>query len=368
MAIKYPDYKNSIMNVSNTFLQHYGIETKHDGIKELHQELKSNPDHIIFILLDGLGTNIINKHLKDSDGLKKNMIKEITSVFPPTTVAATNSVLSGQPPITTGYLGWVQYFEQEDSNVTVFLNNDFYDARVKFDYVVREKFLSYKSIITQINEAREDVEAGVIVPKLIGGTSNSFKDAVEQVLISTHNKDKSFTYLYWTDPDLTEHKYGINSPETLAVLQDLNSDYEDLIANIPENTMVVLIADHGLTNVEEVFIKKYELLMSYLKRKPSIEPRAINFFVKDGKLEEFKIEFNKHFEDSYMLLTTQELLDSKLLGDGDKHELIDMFLGDYIGIATSNILFSLNGKKSYKAHHAGLLEDEMMVPLIVFQK
>ena len=69
-----------------------------------------------------------------------------------------------------------------------------------------------------------------------------------------------------------------------------------------------------------------------------------------------------------MLLTKQELLDSNLLGYGDKHELIDMFIGDYIGIAISNILFSLNGKKSYKAHHAGLLEDEMMVPLIIFKK
>jgi len=368
MAIKYPDYTNSIMNVSNTFLHYYGIKTKHNGIAELEEQLKSNPDHIIYILLDGLGANIVNNHLKDSDGIKKNMIKEITSVFPPTTVAATNSVLSGQPPLTTGYLGWVQYFEQEDSDVTIFLNTDFYDEEIKFDYVIREKFLSYKSIITQINEFRPDVDAGVIVPKIIGGTAESFHDAVEQVLISTHNKDKSFTYLYWTDPDLTEHKFGINSKETISTIKNLNKDYEELIENLPDNTMVVLIADHGLTNVEEVFIKKYETLMSYLKRKPSIEPRAINFFIKDGMLDAFKHEFNKHFEESYMLLTKQELFDSNLLGFGEKHELIDMFIGDYIGIATSHILFSLNGKKTYKAHHAGLLEDEMMVPLIVFQK
>jgi len=368
MAIKYPDYSNSIMNVSNTFLHYYGIETKHNGIQELEKQLESMPDHIIYILLDGLGANIVKKHLKDTDGLKKNMIKEITSVFPPTTVAATNSVLSGQPPLTTGYLGWVQYFEQEDSDVTVFLNNDFYDPSVTFDYDVREKYLSYKSIITQINDHRDDVEAGVIVPKLIGGTTVSFKDAIEQVLVSTHNKDKTFTYLYWTNPDLTEHKFGINSKETIATVRELNENYEELLDNIPANTMVVAIADHGLTDVEEVFIKKQVRLMSYLRRNPSIEPRAINFFVKEDKLEDFKLEFNKHFKESYMLLTKQELLDSNLLGYGDKHELIDMFIGDYIGIAISNILFSLNGKKSYKAHHAGLLEDEMIVPLIVFQK
>jgi len=94
MAIKYPDYSNSIMNVSNTFLHYYGIETKHNGIQELEKQLESMPDHIIYILLDGLGANIVKKHLKDTDGLKKNMIKEITSVFPPTTVAVATSLLA----------------------------------------------------------------------------------------------------------------------------------------------------------------------------------------------------------------------------------------------------------------------------------
>lgn len=368
MAIKYPDYRNSIMNVSNTFLHHYGIETPYNGIPELEHALQSNPDHIIYVLLDGLGTNIIKKHLKESDGLRKYMVKEITSVFPPTTVAATNSVLSGQPPITTGYLGWVQYFKQVDSNVTVFLNTDFYNPKVSFDYSIRDEHLSYKNIMTQINEARSDVDAGSIVPKIIGGTTESFGDAVEQVLLSTQNKDQTFTYLYWTNPDLTEHQYGTDGKETIEVLHCLNRDFEELIENVPDNTMVVAIADHGLTDVEELFISKYKDLLSMLKRKPSIEPRAINFFVKDGMLEAFKEEFNKHFKDVYMLLTKQELLDQELLGIGEKHELLDMFLGDYIGIATSNILFSLNGKKSYKAHHAGLLDDEMMVPLIIFQK
>jgi len=368
MSLKNPDYTNSIMNVSNTFLHHYGIKTQYNGIKELESSLQSNPDHIIFVLLDGLGSNIVKKHLKETDGLKKYMVKEITSVFPPTTVAATNSVLSGQPPISSGYLGWVQYFEQVEANVTVFINNDFYNKDKVFDYVVKDEYLNYPNIMEQINNHRKDVDAGAIMPKLIGGTSESFPDAVEQVLLRTHNIDKSFTYLYWTEPDLTEHVYGINSKETFDMVNSLNKEFEVLIENVPDNTIVVAIADHGLTDVEEVFINKYQTMLSYLKRLPSIEPRAINFFVLEDHIEDFKLEFNKHFEGSYTLLTKQELLNSKLLGNGPKHELIDMFLGDYMGIATSNKLFNLNGKKSYKAHHAGLLEDEMMVPLIIFKK
>ena len=368
MAIKYPDYTNSIMNVSNTFLHHYGIKTRYNGIDSLERNLESNPDHIIYILLDGLGSNVVKKHLDKSEALHKYMVQEVTSVFPPTTVAATNSVLSGQPPISTGYLGWVQYFEQVDANVTVFINNDFYNKDKFFDYTVRDRYLSYPSILDQINEHNEDVNASSIFPKKIGGTSTSFKDAIDQALLKVHNQDKTFTYVYWIQPDLIEHIYGIDSKETIDIVKDLNKDFESLLDNIPDNTMVVAIADHGLTDVEEVFLMRHKKLMSYLYRLPSIEPRATNFFVKTEHLNDFYDEFNRIYGNDFMLLTKEEFLDEKLLGVGPKHNLIDMFLGDYIAIAKSNILFNLNGSKTYKAHHAGLLEDEMMVPLVIYKK
>ena len=48
--------------------------------------------------------------------------------------------------------------------------------------------------------------------------------------------------------------------------------------------------------------------------------------------------------------------------------MINDFLGDFIAVAINNNMFVLNEGKSYKAHHAGLLEDEMMVPLIIYSK
>ena len=51
------------------------------------------------------------------------------------------------------------------------------------------------------------------------------------------------------------------------------------------------------------------------------------------------------------------------------HPKIDDFIGDYIAIAISDSamksIYMQNGKwkKEFKAHHAGLTEDEMLVPL-----
>ena len=108
MIIKFPDYNNSIMNVSNSILKYYGVKTNYNGIDILDKKLENEYNHIIYILLDGMGSNIVKKLLKKSDGLRRYMRKEITSVFPPTTVAATDAVISGVPPITNGHLGWVQ--------------------------------------------------------------------------------------------------------------------------------------------------------------------------------------------------------------------------------------------------------------------
>jgi len=161
MKLLKPDYENSILNVSNSFLHHYNIKTKYNGIPELDEELKNNYDHVVYMLLDGMGLNIVNELLDKDDALRKYVRKPITSVFPPTTVAATNAVLSGLPPISSGYLGWVQYFKQEDTDLTVFLNQDFYTGKT-FDENLRDKYLSYENIISKIGQKNKDVITNII--------------------------------------------------------------------------------------------------------------------------------------------------------------------------------------------------------------
>jgi len=368
MKIVYPNYKESIMNVSNSILNNYKVKIDYPSLKELDIELKKGYKHIIYILLDGMGSNLIKTHLSKDDALYKYMNREITSVFPPTTVAATDAVLSGVPPLVNGHIGWVQYFEKEDLNYVVFQQRDFYDDENIIEEDLREKYLSFDRLGERINKVNKDVITNELFPSFRKNGSVDFKEEIEKALIINHNTDQSFTYMYWVEPDLIQHKYGINSPETKKVMKDLNKDFSSLIENVNDDTIVICIADHGLTDIDEIDLFEHKDLMSKLKRLPSIEPRAINFFVKEDSLIEFKDLFNKKFGEYYKLYTTKEVLDLKLFGEGKKHILIDSFLGDYIGIATSKYMFKVNSIKVYKAHHAGLLEDEMMVPLIIYSK
>ncbi len=368
MKIVYPDYKNSILNVSNSILKYYGVNNKYPSINSLDQELSKGYNHVIYILLDGMGTNLVKTLLNKDDALSKYMMQEITSVFPPTTVAATDAVLSGLPPIVNGHLGWVQYFEKEDVNIVIFQNHDFYDDKKVFIEDLRKKYLSFDRLGELIKKQNPDVITNEFFPSFVENGSIDFKEEVERVLLVTHNTDKSFNYLYWIEPDLTQHKTGIYSKETTEVITNLNKDFTELINNIEDDTVVICIADHGLTDIKELPLFENKELIGMLKRLPSIEPRAINFFVKEGLIEEFKKLFNSSYSKYYKLYTKKEILDSKLFGEGKHHELVDMFIGDYMGLAIDKYMFTLGNGKGYIAHHAGMSEDEMMVPLIIYSK
>ena len=92
MNTKRPDYKNSIVNVSNSLLQYYKAKTHLPTHKTLDTYLHQQYNHIIYVLLDGMGSNIIKQHLHKTDALRQYMVEEITSVFPPTPVPETKPV------------------------------------------------------------------------------------------------------------------------------------------------------------------------------------------------------------------------------------------------------------------------------------
>ena len=57
-----PDYNDSILNLSCSILNHYGIAAKHPGLPEVDSILSQNFKHVVVILLDGLGMNILENN------------------------------------------------------------------------------------------------------------------------------------------------------------------------------------------------------------------------------------------------------------------------------------------------------------------
>ena len=67
-------------------------------------------------------------------------------------------------------------------------------------------------------------------------------------------------------------------------------DKEKFKAGLREtvDTIVFVVADHGHHNVVNLFIKDYPDIEECLLRNTSLEPRAVNFFIKPDKKEQSK--------------------------------------------------------------------------------
>lgn len=362
-----PDYRHSILNVTATILKHYQAPTPYDTLPMLEEALKDK-HHVVLVLLDGMGTNILYKHLFQDAFLLKHLKDVITSVFPPTTVAATTTVLSGVPPLVSGHLGWVQYFPKEDAYIEVFPNTDFYDPQRMIDINFKDKYLKYPLIYEMIKKGSPQVSLSELFPNFREDGYPSFKDQVDRVINITRQKENSFSYVYWTEPDLTQHRYGTNAFETKKVLMDLDQEVERMAFFSSRGTAIVVIADHGLTDVDEIALSDNKELMDMLRKKPTLESRATNFYVKHNELNRFKQLFEETYGNHFVLYSKAELLEKNLFGEGKKHKMFDQFIGDYVGIATGNYMMTLGGDKHFVSHHAGLTKDEMEVPLIIFTK
>ena len=67
-------------------------------------------NQIVVLLIDGMGSRLLETKLEKDSFLRTHQLKEVTTVYPSTTSAATTSVLSGKSPAENGWIGWHQYF------------------------------------------------------------------------------------------------------------------------------------------------------------------------------------------------------------------------------------------------------------------
>ena len=107
-----------------------------------------------------MGSRILDRTISKESFFNKNKIKEITTVFPATTTAATTSIRTGLNPIEHGWLGWNMYVAPIDETITLFLNTE----KGK-DKVVSEKFLNVKEKLVQrtiVDEINENTEYSAI--------------------------------------------------------------------------------------------------------------------------------------------------------------------------------------------------------------
>lgn len=363
------NYNECLTNLACSFRKYFNLEYRHNTLSYIDKYLEENkPDNVVLILCDGMGSNILDRTLNKEDFLIKHRYKKITTVFPATTVAATTSMMTGLNPVETAMLGWDMYYKGIDKTITTFLNSEkgdetFTPLKEAIEY--KKKHMITKSIMNEINEKGE-FSSYTLFP--FG--ENAYKDIYDMyntIEDLCKKEGKKFIYAYNENPDHLMHEVGSDKEEVKEVIKDINNKIEEL-SNKVNNTMIFVVADHGHINVENIFLDEYKDIVSCLERNTSLEARAVNFFIKENKKEEFPIIFNKYFSNDFDLFTKEDVINSCLFGNGEENEVFRDILGDYLAIAKTNKALIYGGTEVLKSQHAGYTEDEIIVPLIIINK
>ena len=363
---------NSIVNLSNSIIGHFGVPKFHNGIDIIEEKLKGYKK-VVIVLFDGMGQNIVRKHLKDNSFIREHYLTTINSTFPPTTAAAISSLLTGKYPIETGWISWSQYIKEYDCNVVMFRSKNHNTGELLIkdgEQHIAERLFPKTSIFELIEKYNSEVKTFCIQHYPIQKEGpKSLRKGQRMVSKVLKENENCFIYFYWDYPDKVMHEAGTNSIRTRHQVRKANAFIKRLV-NKNKDTAFLLLADHGHIDIKTLNICEHPDLYDLLLRPMTLEKRSSSFFIKPGKNVIFEQLFNEYYGKYFELISKEEALKIKLYGLGEPAKgVLDTF-GEYIAIAkqeytlTADETFSRHHK--IKSHHGGGTIEERLIDISVF--
>jgi hypothetical protein len=302
--------------------------------------------HFLFVLLDGMGMNLLEAALPPSSFLRRHLAQPMHSVFPATTTAALNSLASAVHPSAHGLPGWtIRTTTSAGVEITAtplpFIEDGSAAPLGKVGIHPTELFRaapiynSYRRPAHQVSAYAGTTFSDYSTGWCPSSKSDSISAAIAAIAERWRAADsETFTYWYNAEPDSSSHKHGWRSEQVVAELVALDAGLERLWANtrgVCGGRTVIVSADHGHLEChgEQTMVlgaqPEDEELLSLLRCNPTIEPRTPGFHVREGAVEGLnRSRFAEAFRASrfgrhFALLTAEEADALELLGPVGLH-------------------------------------------------
>jgi len=372
--IIYPDYKNSILNITNSILNRYGAKPYYSTLSVLDKVLEKNHKNTVVIIMDGMGDDMLKNNLSESSFLRSNQRGTLTSVFPSSTVPATTAYYSGLSPLEHSWLGWSLYFKEFARYIDIYPECDTHTKekvnRSFLDYVRYESTDKKMRGIENYFVCPSGIIQDYVIQKPVG--VGSVEEMFDTICRLCNAPNEKYILAYWFWPDYEMHEYGCYAASVRDFMKNTDNQIKLMCEQI-QDSVIIVSADHGLIDVNErIPLDEIPEITECLIMPPFIESRAMTFFVKPDMKQAFEQRFNHLFSEDYSLFSKEDVLDRNLLGTGTAHPKALDFLGDFLACAIGERYFSYETDLSVPAHnyaalHGGLTEKEMIVPLIVIE-
>lgn len=362
---------HSLVNLSSSILKHYGVNPFHPTIPEIDDVLKrADKTNICVILFDALGKQVRHSLLNEKDSLIRHEVLDITSVFPPTTVAATSAFLSARYPYENGWLGWRQHFNDLNITIDMFSNRISYTDS-KLNTQLSYERCSYASILDLINETKKYKAYQIAPEHIIPNGPKSLNEFFKHIDYKAKG-DNQFIYAYWDDPDHVLHDFGVMSHASKRIVKQINSSVAKLAKKNPQ-TLFIIISDHDIIDITFIDMEDHKDLYEMIEYKPSVDSRALMLKIKGGNIEKFKELFKKYYDiNEFLLYTKEEIITNEVFGFGQKHKEFDNFMGDLLIISLTDKTFLVRDDDgspcNFKAAHSGGTKQESIISISIYNQ
>lgn len=377
-GLEIPDYYNpNFIDLINGLYGKFGSGFKNNPNIEKISNLIPNNKHILFIILDGTGSNVIDS-LEESSILKKNKKQDLLTVSPSTTGCVLTSLATAKYPSEHGIIGWFSYNREFNRDYYPVLFADRKSEKSLTEFGIKQSDI-YKeqSVLNNLN-----IDTKVVFPDFIYDSTYSkfvisdenriaykdIEDAFNIIEDRINSIDSSFTYLYIPHIDDISHSNGVYSPQIREKLNEIEEELKKLVKN--KDLTIVITADHGQIDITEDVVMDFEKYNKYFYALPGIDFGTATYYVNKEDQEEFVIEFNKDFEDKMFLFRIEDFLDNGIFGNTENSEYLKSNLGEYISVCRKGyyLINSLNTEDylgKIKGCHSGFSQEELTIPLII---
>jgi hypothetical protein len=343
-------------------------------------------EHLIFVLLDGLGMNTLSRLPKESF-LARSCRMTLNATCPSTTACALTSVATADYPCHHGVTGWFTHLPEFEITI---LPLPFVE-RFKRQPLVERGLRPEDVFPLRAIESRMSHQPLTLLPAPIMDTSyarysrghtrgtgyQSAPDAVDQIIATVAAaKQPTYTHLYLPDIDTVCHHVGVDHPDVLKVVLRIDAELDRLSRTLGDRARVVVSADHGLIDVlksDQAFVTDGDPLLAMLRVPPTGDARMPIFHVLPEHREQFTDLFDERYGDQMLLLDTGEAERLALFGPGPIAPVVRPRFGDFIAIPYRRATLAYAAvavpgaapAAPYIGQHAGLSPEEMRVPLCV---
>ena len=252
---------------------------------------------VVVVLVDGLGLEQLEARSSYAPFLRgAEDLGELDAAFPSTTASSLASLGTGLPVGVHGLTGYDSYSPQLGEAVNMLGGWDpRVDARAwqPHDTVLQRLEAQGLDAVTVSRGKFRD--SALTRAALRGGRFVSADGVFARTKAAQENLragQRGVMYFYWDDLDKTGHRHGWGSSEWIHELEELDSSLRRLCSRLPQDTSVVLTADHGMVDVPRegrVDLMEIPGLLDDVRTSAG-EPRCLQLHLDPSRTPEQRLE------------------------------------------------------------------------------